>query len=136
MSNSTWARLRNTSLSVGSLYFPFKHHLQETLTFGPNKVMFKTTKSSLAQWMAQTKSPNFAFATKMVFPKSLKLMNSGSENGICPSAFLAGLPFAAPGSPRRVPGPPGARSACTKIGPSDFSAQKTGASSIWLGQHQ
>ena len=26
------------------------------------------------------KSPNFTFATKMVFPKSLKFMNSGSES--------------------------------------------------------
>ena len=26
------------------------------------------------------KSPNFIFATKMVFPKSLKFMNSGSES--------------------------------------------------------
>ena len=33
---------------------------------------------SLAEGMAK-KSPNFIFATKMVFPKSLKFMNSGSE---------------------------------------------------------
>ena len=31
------------------------------------------------------KSPNFIFATKMVFPKSLKFMNSGSETIVRPS---------------------------------------------------
>ena len=33
---------------------------------------------SPAEWMAQ-KSPNYTLSTRMVFPKSLKFMNSGSE---------------------------------------------------------
>ena len=34
------------------------------------------------------KSPNFVFTTKMVFPKSLKFMNSGSESRTPQMAFL------------------------------------------------
>ena len=36
-------------------------------------------RSSLAEWVAQKKFSSFRFATKMVFPKSLKIMNSGSR---------------------------------------------------------
>ena len=44
-------------------------------TWGPVVIIYMI---SLAEWMAQ-KSPNFIFTTKMVFPTSLKFMNSGSE---------------------------------------------------------
>ena len=37
---------------------------------------------AFAHWLRwPKKSPNFIFSTKMVFPKSLKFMNSGSELG-------------------------------------------------------
>ena len=37
----------------------------------------RSVTNSLAEWMAQFVFPNFRFTTKTVFPKSLKLMNSG-----------------------------------------------------------
>ena len=65
---------------------------------------------SLAKWMAQQKVPNFMFATKKVFPNSLKFMNSGSEGwpgatkeclGIAASTRRPRLIF--PGSDRKSP---------------------------------
>ena len=46
------------------------------LGFGPPKSMCT---SQLTEWFAKQKSPNFVFTTKMVFPKSLVFMNSGSQ---------------------------------------------------------
>ena len=44
---------------------------------------YQTPHRIVAHWLSgwPKKSPNFIFATKMVIPKSLKFMNSGSEVG-------------------------------------------------------
>ena len=44
-------------------------------------------------WMAP-KSPNLIFTTKKVFPKSSKIMNSGSENPLDPSTLREPRPVA------------------------------------------
>ena len=50
------------------------HELVVSQQNGPNP---KSDSHFLSGW--PNKSPNFLFTTKMVFPKSLKFMNSGSE---------------------------------------------------------
>ena len=77
-------------------------------------VYFREPSNSLAEWMAKKKS-KLCFTTKMVFPKSLKFMNSGSEpNQKGEKGHYWGTPETNPGSlwaPALVQPQPGAAGA-------------------------
>ena len=70
-----------TSSAAAARGSPCRKPLQDALNVPINEEPFGISSNllSLAEWMAQTKYPNFIFTTKMVFPKSLKFMNSGSQ---------------------------------------------------------
>ena len=74
--------------------------------------------NSLAEWMAK-KSPHFIYTTKVVFPKSLKFMNSGSEKRMVAFSALW-VVFWSPGA-TKWPSPSDSSPCCVGVRGNDSS---------------